>query len=109
MAEVSFSDFEKLEMRVGKVLAAEAVTGSKKLVKLQVDFGKEKRQAVAGVLEHYKPDALVGKKFIFVTNLKPVKLMGIDSNCMILAAEDEKGSIVLLQPEKEIEAGSRIR
>jgi len=109
MVEVSFTDFQKLEMKVGKVLEAEPIPNSKKLMKLQVDFGSEKRQAVAGLLEYYKPEELVGKSFIFVTNLKPVKLMGEESNCMILAADNGKGKIVLLQPEKEIEPGSLIR
>jgi methionyl-tRNA synthetase len=109
MAEVSFTDFQKLEMKVGKVLEAEPIPNSKKLLKLQVDFGNEKRQAVAGLLEYYKPEELVNKSFVFVTNLKPVKLMGVESNCMILAADNGKGKIVLLQPEKEIEPGSLIR
>jgi methionine--tRNA ligase beta chain len=109
MAEVSFEDFKKLEMKIGKVLEAEPIPNSKKLLKLQVDFGNEKRQAVAGLLEYYKPEELVNKSFVFVTNLKPVKLMGVESNCMILAADNGKGKIVLLQPEKEIEPGSLIR
>jgi len=63
---------------------------------------------VAGLLEYYKPEELVGKSFVFVINLKPIKLMGVESNCMILA-DDSKGKIALIQPEKEIEAGSLIR
>jgi len=109
MVEISFADFQKLEMRVGKILEAEAVPNSKNLIKLQVDFGVERRQAVAGLLNYYKPEQLVGKKYVFVLNLKPIKLMGIESNCMILAADDGKGKIVLLQPDKEIDAGSQIR
>lgn len=107
--EISISDFQKVEMRIGKIENAEPIPNSKKLMKLQVDFGNEKRQAVAGLLEYYKPEELVGKSFVFVMNLKPVKLMGVESNCMILAADDGKGKIVLLQPDKEIEAGSIIR
>jgi len=109
LTEISFPDFQKVEMRIGKILEAEPVPNSKKLIKLQVDFGKEKRQAVAGLLEYYKPEELVGKSFVFVTNLKPVKLMGVESNCMILAADDGKGNIVLIQPERNIEPGSLIR
>jgi methionyl-tRNA synthetase len=109
MAEVSFADFQKLEMKIGKVLEAEPIPNSKKLIKLQVDLGSEKKQAVAGLLEYYKPEELVGKSFVFVTNLKPVKLMGVESNCMILAADDGKGKITLIQPEREIEPGSLIR
>jgi methionyl-tRNA synthetase len=107
--EVSFADFQKLEIKIGKILEAEPIPNSKKLIKLQVDFGSEKRQAVAGLLEYYKPGELVGKSFVFVTNLKPVKLMGVESNCMILAADNGKGKIVLVQPEREIEPGSLIR
>ncbi|MEM5836632.1 MAG: methionine--tRNA ligase subunit beta [Candidatus Aenigmatarchaeota archaeon] len=107
--EISFSDFQKVEMKVGEVENAEPIPNSRKLIKLQVNFGNEKRQAVAGLLEYYKPEELVGKKFVFVTNLKPVKLMGVESNCMILAADDGKGKIALLQCDKEIEAGSVIR
>jgi len=109
MTEVSFADFQRLEMRVGKILEAETVPNSKNLIKLQVDFGTEKRQAVAGLLNYYKPEELVGKKFVFTTNLKPIKLMGLDSNCMILAADDEKGKIVLVQTDKDIEVGSLIK
>jgi len=109
MVEISFADFQKMEMKVGKILEAEAVPNSKNLIKLQVDFGKEKRQAVAGLLGHYKPEELVGNKYIFVLNLKPIKLMGIDSNCMILAADDGKGKIVLLQTDKDVDVGSQIR
>jgi methionyl-tRNA synthetase len=107
--EVSFTDFQKLEMRVGKILEAEAVPNSKNLIKLQVDFGTERRQAVAGLLNYYKPEQLVGKKYVFVLNLKPIKLMGIESNCMVLAADDEKGNIALLQPDKDIDRGSKIK
>ena len=109
MSEISFSDFQKVEMKVGEVIKAEAVPSSKKLIKLQVDFGNEKREAVAGLLDHYNPEELVNKKFVFVTNLKPAKLMGIESNCMILAAEDDRGNAILLKPEKDVEVGSRIR
>ncbi|MEM5772836.1 MAG: methionine--tRNA ligase subunit beta [Candidatus Aenigmatarchaeota archaeon] len=109
MAEISFADFQKIEMKIGKILEAEPIPNSKKLIKLQVDLGSEKRQAVAGLLEYYKPEELVGKSFVFATNLKPVKLMGVESNCMILAADNGKGKIVLVQPEREIEPGSLIR
>lgn len=107
--EIPFSDFQKIEMKIGEVESAEPIPNSKKLIKLQVNFGNEKKQAVTGLLGYYKPEELVGKKFAFATNLKPVKLMGVESNCMILAAENDKGKIALLQPDKDIEAGSVIR
>jgi methionine--tRNA ligase beta chain len=73
-----------------------------------VDFGTEKRQVVAGLLQWYKPDSLVGKKCAFILNLQRRKLMGVESQCMILAAEDAEGNVVILQPEREIVEGSRI-
>jgi len=73
-----------------------------------VDFGAEKRHAVAGLLQYYKPEELVGKKCAFILNLQRRKLMGIESQCMVFAAEDGKGNVVLLQPEKDIAEGSKI-
>jgi methionine--tRNA ligase beta chain len=107
--EIPFNDFMKLELRVGKVEEAMQVPGSRNLLKLIVDFGSEKRQSVAGLLQYYKPEELVGKKFVFVLNLQRRKLMGIESQCMVLAAEDNDGNVILVGPEKDIAAGSRIR
>ncbi|MDH7563704.1 MAG: methionine--tRNA ligase subunit beta [Candidatus Bathyarchaeota archaeon] len=106
--EISFEEFQKLDLRVGKVLEASQIAGSRNLIRMLVDFGVEKRQAVAGLLQYYKPDDLVGKKYAFILNLQRRKLMGVESQCMIFAAEDDKGSVVLLQPEKDIAEGSRI-
>ena len=108
MAEISFQEFKKLDMRVGKVLEAEQIPGSRNLIRMIVDFGTEKRQAVAGLLRWYKPEDLVGKKYAFLLNLERRKFMGVESQCMILAAEDSRGNVVTLQPEKDIEVGSRI-
>ena len=108
MVEVSFQEFQKLDMRIGKVSQAEAVAGSRNLIKMIVDFGTEKRQAVAGLLQYYKPEQLVGKKYAFLLNLERKKFMGIESQCMVFAAEDTKGNVILLQSEKDIEVGSRI-
>ena len=107
--EIPFDDFMKLELRIGKVEEATLISGSKNLLKLIVDFGSEKRQSVAGLLRYYKPEELVGKKFVFILNLQRRKLMGIESQCMVLAAEDDKGNVILICPEKDIAAGSRIR
>jgi len=107
--EIPFNDFMKLELRVGKVEEATQIPESRNLLKLIVDFGSEKRQSVAGLLQYYKPEELVGKKFVFVLNLQRRKLMGIESQCMVLAAEDNEGNVILLSPEKDIAAGSRIR
>jgi len=107
--EVSFEDFLKLDMRVGKVVEAEQILGSRNLIKMIVDFRSEKRQSVAGLLQYYKPEELVDKKYAFVLNLQRKKMMGVESQCMILAAEDTKGNVILIKPEKDVELGSKIR
>jgi len=107
--EIPFDDFMKLELRVGEVEEATLIPESRNLLKLIVDFGSEKRQSVAGLLQYYKPEELVGKKFVFILNLQRRKFMGIESQCMVLAAEDNEGNVILIGPEKDIAAGSRIR
>ena len=109
MTEVPFKEFEKLDIRVGLIEKVEDIPGSKNLIKLMVDFGSEKRQAVAGLKQYFKPEEITGRKYVFVLNLERKKLMGIESQCMILAADDGKGKIVLLQPEKDVEIGSKVR
>jgi methionyl-tRNA synthetase len=106
--EITFADFEKLDLRVGKIVEATQVPESKKLIKILVDFGSEKRQAVAGLLKYYKPEELIGKKCVFLLNLQRRILAGIESQCMVLAAEDELGNVTVLQPEKDIAEGSKI-
>ena len=106
--EVTFDYFGKLDLCIGKIVEAEAVPASKKLLKIQVDFGSEKRQCVAGLLKFYKPEELVGKKCMFLLNLQRRMLAGLESQCMILAAEDAAGNVSVLQPEKDIAEGSRI-
>jgi methionyl-tRNA synthetase len=106
--EVTFAEFQKLDLRVGKIIEATQVPESKKLIKILVDFGSEKRQAVAGLLKYYKPEELVGKKCVFLLNLQRRILAGIESQCMVLAAEDEAGKVVVLQPENDIIEGSKI-
>jgi methionine--tRNA ligase beta chain len=106
--EIAFDDFLKLDFRVGKVEEATQIPGSRNLIKLVVDFGSEKRQAVAGLLKYYVPDELVDNKYVFLLNLQRRKLMGVESQCMILAAEDSKGNVTLVRPEKDIAVGSKI-
>jgi methionine--tRNA ligase beta chain len=106
--EISFEEFQKLDLRVGKILEANQISGSRNLIRMIVDFGTEKRQAVAGLLQYYKPDDLVGRKCGFILNLQRRKMMGVESQCMIFAAEDDKGHVVVLQPEKDIVEGSKI-
>jgi len=106
--EVSFEEFQKLDLRIGKITEANQIPGSRNLIRILVDFGTEKRQAVAGLLQWYKPQDLVNKKCVFILNLQKRKVMGVESQCMILAAEDKKGNVVVLQPEKDIVEGSKI-
>jgi methionine--tRNA ligase beta chain len=108
MAEISFNEFMKLDMRVGKVVEAQQIAGSRNLIRMIVDFGTEKRQSVAGLLQWYKPEDLMGNKYAFILNLQRRKFMGIESQCMIFAAEDDKGNVVLIKPEKDVEVGSKI-
>jgi len=105
---VSIEDFEKLDIRVGKILSAERIPKSKKLLRLEVDLGKEKRTLVAGIAEHYPPEELVGKSIAVVANLEPAKLMGVTSEGMLLAAEDEKG-VSIFTPDKPVKPGSKVR
>jgi methionine--tRNA ligase beta chain len=106
--EISFDEFQKLDLRVGKITEANQIPSSRNLIRMIVDFGTEKRQAVAGLLQWYKPEDLVGKKCAFILNLQRRKMMGVESQCMIFAAEDDKGNVVVLQPERDIAQGARI-
>jgi methionyl-tRNA synthetase len=107
-ARISIDDFMKVELRVAKVLAAERVPKSKKLLKLSVDVGTEHRTVVAGIAESYEPEALVGRTIAIVFNLQPAKLMGIDSNGMVLAASPDGGKAVLVSFEEAL-APERVR
>jgi methionyl-tRNA synthetase len=108
-SRITIDDFMKVELRVAKVLEAEAVPKSKKLVKLKVDVGTEHRTIVAGIAEAYPPDQLVGRTIVIVANLKPAKLMGIESNGMVLAASPEGGLPNLVAVDPSLPAGSRVR
>jgi methionyl-tRNA synthetase len=99
----------KIELRVAKVLTAEKVEKSKKLVKLTVDVGTEHRTLVAGIAEAYEPDALVGRTVVIVFNLKPAKLMGIESNGMVLAASPDGGKPELVAFANPPAPGTRVR
>jgi len=106
--EISFAEFQKLDLQIGKIIEVTPIPNSKKLIKITVEFGSEKRQAVAGLLKWYKPEELVGKKCVFLMNLQRRVLAGVESQCMILAAEDSEGNVVVLVPEKDIAQGSKI-
>jgi len=106
--EISFAEFQKLDLRIGKIIEATQIPNSKKLIRIFVDFGSDRKQAIAGLLRWYKPEELIGKKCAFLLNLQKRVLAGFESQCMILAAEDNEGNVTILQPEKEISEGSRI-
>jgi methionyl-tRNA synthetase len=106
---ISIEEFGKIKLKVGRVLEAEPVEGSDKLLKLQVIIGGERRQVVAGIRANYQPIDLVGRQVVVVTNLKPAKLRGVESQGMLLAAVDENGGAILLQPEKESPEGAQVR
>jgi methionyl-tRNA synthetase len=106
---IGIEDFMKVELRVAKVLAAERVAKSNRLLKLQVDVGLEQRTLVAGIAEAYEPDALVGKSVVVVFNLKPAKLMGIESNGMVLAASPDGGRPIVVTFDEPPAPGTRVR
>jgi methionyl-tRNA synthetase len=106
---IAIDDFMKVELRVAKVLAAERVEKSKKLLKLHVDVGSEQRTLVAGIAEAYEPDSLVGQTVVIVFNLKPAKLMGIESNGMVLAASPDGGKPEIVTFANPPAPGTRVR
>ena len=106
--EITIEDFDKIQIRVGEILQCEPVKKAKKLLVSQIRVGDEIRQIVSGIAKHYKPEEMVGKKVAVITNLKPVKLCGILSEGMILAASDEEENLSVLTVDKDIIAGSEI-
>lgn len=106
---ISIDDFMRIELRVAKIVAAEAVPNSRKLIKMQIDVGSEERTIVAGIAGAYRPEALVGRSVAVVANLRPARLMGIESNGMVLAASPEGGQPILLSFENAPPPGTRIR
>jgi methionyl-tRNA synthetase len=105
--EISYEDFEKIDLRVAEILEAENIPGAKKLVKLKIDMGQE-RQIVAGIALDYKPADLIGKKIVVLCNLKPTKLMGVESNGMLLATDGEAG-LTLIGFDRKPETGAKVR
>ncbi len=106
--EITFEDFEKLQFQVGEIIACEEVKKSRKLLCSQVKIGSQVKQIVSGIKGHYTAEEMVGKKVMVLVNLKPAKLAGILSEGMLLCAEDEKGELALLTPEKPMPAGAEI-
>lgn len=111
---INFEDFAKVELKVGKILTCEPVEGSEKLLKLQVNFGEKDetglpagRQVLSGIAKWYSPQDLVGKSFIFVTNLEVRQMMGLESCGMILATDTEKP--ILIKPATKVKPGTILR
>ncbi len=105
---IQFDDFAKMDIRIGTILEAEAVKKSKKLLKFLIDDGLDKRIILSGIAEHFRPEEMVGKQVTFIANLAPRMMMGIESQGMILMAEDKDGSLALLQPNKEVWNGATV-
>jgi methionyl-tRNA synthetase len=109
MDEITIEDFAKVQLRIARVLEAEPIEGSDKLLKLQVIIGEERRQLVAGIKASYAPIDLVGRQVVVVYNLKPAKLRGVESQGMILAASEDDGGAILLQPDRETPEGAKVK
>ena len=107
--EIDIDLFGRLDLRVAKVIACEKVQKADKLLHLTVDAGGEKRSIVSGIAKYYTAEEMIGKEVVIIANLKPVKLRGIDSQGMILCAEDKDGKLALVSPEKPVESGSEVR
>ncbi len=104
---LSFEEFQKVDLRVARILSAEKVEGSDKLLKLEIDLGEEKRQIVAGITQFYEPEKLKGREIVVVANLEPRVLRGIESQGMLLAADDN--GPVLLGLDREVPPGAKIK
>lgn len=109
MENINYEEFSKVKLRIVEILSAEKVEGSDKLLKLQVDMGSEKRQIIAGIGKAYEPENLIGKKIVIVANLEPRKLMGLESQGMLLAASTAEEGPILLIPDQNIAPGAEIR
>ncbi|HWJ91129.1 MAG TPA: methionine--tRNA ligase subunit beta, partial [Flavisolibacter sp.] len=107
--EIQYDDFAKLDLRIGTIIQAEKVEKADKLLKLQVDLGAEKRTIVSGIAQHFNPQSLVNKQVIVVANLAPRKMRGIESQGMILTAEQSDGKLILVNPDSLTENGSGVR
>jgi methionyl-tRNA synthetase len=106
--EITIDDFSRLDIRIGKVIAAERMEKSNKLLKLTVDSGVDTRTILSGIAQHYTPEEMVGRQVTFIANLAPRKMMGLMSQGMILMAEDKDGKLRLVLPEKDVEPGAGV-
>jgi methionyl-tRNA synthetase len=106
--EITFKDFEKLSLKVGKIIAAEAIPGMKKILKVQVDIGERIAVAIAGGAEFYEPNSFVGKQIIVLTNMEPKTIAGVKSEVMLLAA-DLQGKPIWATVEDDVPPGTKVR
>jgi len=104
---ISIDEFRKIDLRVATIRSAEPHPNADKLMVLQIDLGSEQRQICAGIRSHYTAEELVGRQIVVVANLETAKLRGLDSQGMLLAASDE-GRVIILTPEKSVQAGSKV-
>lgn len=107
--EVSIEEFQKIDLRVGKIISAEKIENADKLLKLLVDLGNEKRTLIAGIAKSYKPEELINKNVVVLANLKPKVIRGVESKGMLLAAIDKNENPILLTVDKDVEVGAKIR
>lgn len=108
-ADITYDDFQKMDLRICTVLAAEKVAKTKKLLKLQVNTGVDEREIVSGIAEYYEPESLVGKQVLMLINLAPKEIKGVASHGMVLMAENANGELSLIQPAKDLKAGSTVQ
>ena len=107
-ATIVYEDFAKLDLRTGTIISAEKIEKADKLLKLDVDLGFEKRTIVSGIALHFKPEEIAGKQVVVVANLAPRKMRGIESNGMILMAEDKQGKLHFVAPDTKVDEGSPV-
>ncbi len=105
---ITLADFQKLDIRIGKIVSVEKVENADKLLKLEVDFGEFQRQIVSGIAEFYTPEELVGKEVPFIVNLEPRTFKGVESQGMLVAGDSPDG-IFLLEPNKDVPPGTRLK
>lgn len=104
---MNLEEFQKVDLRIGKIIKAEKIAGSQKLLKLIVDIGEEERQIVAGLSEFYQPEEIINREVVVITNLESRVILGIKSQGMVLAADGQRP--VLLKPDEEVPPGTKIR
>ncbi len=107
MEEISIDEFHRIDIRVGKVIECEKVEKSRSLLKIIVDLGDQKKQIISSISNFYSPEDMLGRQLVVINNLAPAKFMGLESEGMLLAVEDENG-VSLLKPDREVSIGSKV-